>query len=201
MRGKPRGGTFCHVFGFSSTLQRGDKRKGTIFWPFCTFWTRVAITAPRRPKRTKPGSNAAWVLGNQPVAGFARRFGRLARQHVRCGAHMCPFQGQKVPLGGKATRERSHVSQPIFARKRCFRSRPTGWRSKICQKTRCGEIVTKTAILGGFRRVGEIWVAAEEHFGSVAVSTSRLVVVVISGQWSVVSGVCACVRDVRVTRE
>jgi len=35
------------------------------------------------------------------------------------------------------------------------------------QKTRGGEIVTKTAILGGFRRVGEIWVAAEEHFGSV----------------------------------
>ena len=28
-------------------------------------------------------------------------------------------------------------------------------------------MVTKTAILGGFRRVGEIWVAAQEHFGSV----------------------------------
>ena len=28
-------------------------------------------------------------------------------------------------------------------------------------------MVTKTAILGGFRPVGEIWVAAEEHFGSV----------------------------------
>ena len=28
-------------------------------------------------------------------------------------------------------------------------------------------MATKTAILGGFRRVGEIWVAAEEHFGSV----------------------------------
>jgi len=28
-------------------------------------------------------------------------------------------------------------------------------------------MVTKTAILGGFRRVGEIWVAAEEHAGSV----------------------------------
>jgi hypothetical protein len=33
------------------------------------------------------------------------------------------------------------------------------------------------------------------------VSTSRLVVVVVSRQWSVVSGVCACVRDARVTRE
>jgi len=28
-------------------------------------------------------------------------------------------------------------------------------------------MVTKTAILGGFRRVGEIWVAAQEYFGSV----------------------------------
>ena len=28
-------------------------------------------------------------------------------------------------------------------------------------------MVTKTAIWGGFRRVGEIWVAAQEHFGSV----------------------------------
>ena len=32
MREKPRGGTFCHVLGFSSTLQRGDKRKVIIFW-------------------------------------------------------------------------------------------------------------------------------------------------------------------------
>ena len=86
MREKPRGGTFCHVLGFSSTPQRGGKRKGTFFWPFYIFWTRVAITAPRRPKRTKPGFKAVWMLGNQPVAGFARRFGRLARQHVRCGA-------------------------------------------------------------------------------------------------------------------
>ena len=28
-------------------------------------------------------------------------------------------------------------------------------------------MVTKIAILSGFRRVGEIWVAAQEHFGSV----------------------------------
>ena len=41
------------------------------------------------------------------------------------------------------------------------------WPENIREKTRCGEMVTKTAILGGFRRVGEIWVAAEEHFGSV----------------------------------
>ena len=35
---------------------------------------------------------------------------------------------------------------------------------EIREKARCGEMVTKTAILGGFRRVGEIWVAAEELF-------------------------------------
>ena len=78
---------------------------------------------------------------------------------------MCPFQGRKVPLGREATRERSHVSQPIFVRNRCFRSRPTGWRSKIRKNTRCGEMVTKTAILGVFRRVDEIWVAADKAFG------------------------------------
>ena len=38
---------------------------------------------------------------------------------------------------------------------------------EIRKNTRCGEMVTKTAMLGGFRRVGEIWVAAEEHSGSV----------------------------------
>ena len=42
----------------------------------------------------------------------------------------CPYvpvsRPKKMPLGREATRERSHVSQPIFARKRCFRSRPTG---------------------------------------------------------------------------
>ena len=119
MAGSPRKTTFL--------LQRGGKRKGPFFGPFCTFWTRVAITAPRRPKRTRPGSKAVWVLGNQLVAGFARRFGLLERQHVRWRAHMCPFQDQKkVPLGGEAIREHSHVSQPIFARKRCFRSRHTG---------------------------------------------------------------------------
>ena len=40
------------------------------------------------------------------------------------------------------------------------------------KKTRCGELAAKTAILGGFRRVGEIWVAAEEHSGSVKRSLS-----------------------------
>ena len=88
-------------FGFQLHTTEGGQAKRDIFWPFCTFWTRVAITAPRRPKRTKPGSKAVWVLGNQPIAGFARRFGCLARQHVRCGAHMCPFQGQKRALGAK----------------------------------------------------------------------------------------------------
>ena len=85
-------------------LQRGGQAKNIDFWPFCTFFTRtrVAITAPRRPKRTKPMPKAARVLGNQPVAGFARRFGRLARQHVRCGAHMCLFQGQKSSLGARS---------------------------------------------------------------------------------------------------
>ena len=82
---------------------RGGTTKNNHFLGhFCTFWTRVAISAPRRPKRTKPGSKAVWVLGNQLVAGFARRFGGLARQHVRCGAHMCPFQGQKSALGARS---------------------------------------------------------------------------------------------------
>ena len=88
-------------FSFQLHTTEGGQAKIIIFGPFYTFWTRVAITAPRRPKRTKPGSNAVWVLGNQTVAGFARRVGRLARQHVRCGAHMCPFQGQKSALGGQ----------------------------------------------------------------------------------------------------
>ena len=89
----------------------GTSEKGHFFGHFCTFRTRVAITAPRRPKRTKPGSKAVWVLGNRPVAGFARRFGRLARQHVRCGAHMCPLQGQKSALGGRSNTR----AQPRFA--------------------------------------------------------------------------------------
>ena len=104
-RGRARKTTGRHVlpcFGFQLHTTEGGQAKRDIFWPFCTFWTRVAITAPRRPKRTKPGSKAVWVLGNQPVAGFARRFGRLARQHVRCGAHMCPFQGQKSALGARS---------------------------------------------------------------------------------------------------
>ena len=110
MREKPRGGTFCPVLVLSSTLQRGGKRKGARFWPFCTFWTRVAITAPRRPKRTEPGSKAVWVLENQPAAGFARRFGLLARQHVRWRAHMCPFQGPKSALGARSNTR----AQPRF---------------------------------------------------------------------------------------
>ena len=115
VREKPRGGTFCHVLVFGSTLQRGDKRKGARFWPFCTFWTRVAITAPRRPKRTKPGSKTVWVLENQPVASFARRFGLLARQHVRWRAHMCPFQGPKSALGARSNTQ----AQPRFAANIC----------------------------------------------------------------------------------
>ena len=59
-----------------------------FFLPFCTFLTRVAITAPKRPKRTKPGPKAARVLRNQSVADFVLRFRRLAHQHVRCGAHV-----------------------------------------------------------------------------------------------------------------
>ena len=104
-RGCARKTTGRHVlpcFGSQLHTTEGGQPKIIIFWPFCTFWTRVAITAPRRPKRTKPGSKAVWVLGNQLVAGFARRFGGLARQHVRCGAHMCPFQGQKSALGARS---------------------------------------------------------------------------------------------------
>ena len=92
---------FCHLTP-SHLHENTNSIEYQFFGPFCTFLTRVAITAPRRPKRTKPGSKAVWVLGNQPVAGFARRFGRLARQHVRCGAHMCPFQGQKSALGARS---------------------------------------------------------------------------------------------------
>ena len=102
-RGCARKTTGRHVlpcFGFQLHTTEGGQAKIIIFGPFCTFWTRVAITAPRRPKRTKPGSKAVWVLGNQPVAGFARRFGLLARQHVRWRAHMCPFQGPKSALLG-----------------------------------------------------------------------------------------------------
>ena len=99
------------MFWVSAPHHRGGtSEKGHFFKPFCTFWTRVAITAPRRPTRTKFGSKAAWVLGNQQVAGFARRFGLLARQHVRCGAHMCPFQGQKSALGGA----KQHASAATF---------------------------------------------------------------------------------------
>ena len=72
-----------------------------------------------------------------------------------------------MPLGGEAIFGTSHVSQPIFARKRCFGSMTIDLSEGFREKTRCGEMVTKTAILGGFRRVGEIWVAAEEHSGSV----------------------------------
>ena len=82
---------------YQRNYTEGGQAKKIFFWLFCTFWTRVAITAPRRPKRTKHGPKAARVLGNQPVAGFARRFGRLARQHVRCdGAHMCLFRDKKM---------------------------------------------------------------------------------------------------------
>ena len=106
------------MFWVSAPHHRGGgKRKGTFFWPFCTFWTRVAITAPRRPKRTKPGSKAVWVLEDQLVAGFARRCGLLARQHVRCGAHMCPFQGQKSALGARSyTRAQPRSNAYIRAR-------------------------------------------------------------------------------------
>ena len=38
---------------------------------------------------------------------------------------------------------------------------------EIREKKRCREMVMKTAISGSFSRVGEIWVAAQEHSGSV----------------------------------
>ena len=112
-RGCARKNTGRHVlpcFGFQLHTTEGGQAKKSFLGPFCTFWTRVAITAPRRPKRTTPVSKAVWVLGNQPVAGFARRFGRLARQHVRCGAHKCPFQGQKSALGARSNTR----AQPRF---------------------------------------------------------------------------------------
>ena len=107
---KNHGAARFALFWFQLNTTEGGQAEKNIFWPFCTFWTRVAITAPRRPKRSKPGSKAVRVLGNQLVAGFARRFGRLARQHVRCGAHMFPFQGQKNALGGQSNTR----AQPRF---------------------------------------------------------------------------------------
>ena len=85
-----------------TSTEGGTGETNHFLGPFCTCWTHVAITAPRRPKRIKHGPNATRVLGsNQPVAGFARRFGRLARQHVRCGAHMCLVRDKKSALGAQ----------------------------------------------------------------------------------------------------
>ena len=56
-------------------------------------------------------------------------------------------------------------------------------------------MVTKTAILGGFRRVGEIWVAAEEHFGSVKRSLRAGLAWKKRGNGSVASG-CDVKTDV-----
>ena len=143
-----------------------SEEKVRIFWPFYTFWTRVAITAPRRPKRAKPGSKTAWVLGNQPGAGFARRFGRLTRQHVRCGAHMFPpvSRPKKCAWGAK-----QHASAATFHSQysRANEGSGLGLRAggrKSANNARFSEMVTKTA--GGFRRVGDIWVGAEGHFES-----------------------------------
>ena len=126
-RGCARKNTGRHVlpcFGSQLHTTEGGQAKNIDFWPFCTFLTRVAITAPRRPERIKPGPKAARVLGNQPAAGFTRRFGRLARQHVRCGAHMRLFQGQnKCPWGAKLyLLPATFYARPAFGRKRRFRS-------------------------------------------------------------------------------
>ena len=90
------------MFWFSAPHYRGGTTKIDHFWGhFYTFWTRVAITAPRRPRRTKLGFKAVWVLGNQPVAGVARRFGRLARAPA-C-TRWCPLvpvsRPKKFPWG------------------------------------------------------------------------------------------------------
>ena len=90
------------MYWFSAPHHREGKAKIIIFGPFCTFWARLAITAPRRPKRTRHGPTAAWVPGNQPAGGLACGFGLLACQHVRWRAHMCPFQGPKSALGGRS---------------------------------------------------------------------------------------------------
>ena len=161
----------------SACSTEGGQAKKDFFWPFCTFWTRVAMTAPRRPKRTnKPGSRAVWVLQNQPSCGFcAPIWASSAPARIRCMVPICArFKARKVPLGGEATRVRSGVPQPPCGRKRGFRSRTEAGREGVRQQQqqqqqkRCGELAAKTAILGGFSRPAgaSAWVAAEGHSGS-----------------------------------
>ena len=126
-------------------------------------------------ERTNLGLGRSGCFRTNPAAGFARRFGRLARQHVRCMVPICArFKARKVPLGGEATRVRSGVPQPPCGRKRGFRSRTEAGREGVRQQQqqqqqkRCGELAAKTAILGGFSRPAgaSAWVAAEGHSGS-----------------------------------
>ena len=131
---------------------------------------RVVITAPRRHNRTKLGSKAARVLGNQPVAGFGCCFGRLARQHARCDAHFnlssllrgevtAPPPSSRhvqvryravglVTRGGpaRARRATSRESGPVFGNTRTFDVRthvvPT-WCSLLSSRpaqVRCREV-------------------------------------------------------------
>ena len=77
------------------------------------------------------------------------------------------FKAKKCPWGAKLYLAPATFHSPYW---RANDALGLGLRvdgRKSAKKTRCGEMVTKTAILGGFRRVGEIWVAALEHFGSV----------------------------------
>ena len=122
----------------------------------------MAITAPRRPKRTKPGSKAVWVLGNQPVAGFARRFGRLARQHVRCGAHMCPFQGQKSALGPWGAKQ--HASAATFHSQYSRSNDSLGLGLRVD-----GRKFAKTHAVANWRRKPSFWAVS----GASAKSGSR----------------------------
>ena len=85
------------------TIATDSRRNRGIFF---AFWTRVAITALRRPELPKRGPKVAWFLGAWEPTGcgfWALIWAHLARQHVRCGAHFCPFQGPKrALLGGRS---------------------------------------------------------------------------------------------------
>ena len=70
-----------------------DKRQKSIFWAIFLYvldaraWDHGDLNEP-----DLAGSKAIWVLGNQPIAGFARRFGLLARQHMRWRARDVEYE-------------------------------------------------------------------------------------------------------------
>ena len=73
---------------------------------------------------------------------------------------------EKCPWGAKL-----HACAAAFRSHPAGANEASGLGSELdvrgcAKKTRCGELAAKkTAISGGFRHVGEIFVAAEEHLG------------------------------------